>query len=264
MKRFSSFLLITGLFALSCNGGNEAEDERAADLEVVAVLQQKLQLVPDSLGIRYQLMNALSKVQDYTNALLQNDTLLMDDSANAPVLYRRGAILLESGDTSAAITALRSSSAAAPMFSEPLLQLAAIYANRGNAEAIQIADTLIRGSQEIRTTSQARFIKGLYYSNINDNAAAIAAFDECIQNDYTFLEAYIEKGLLLYDEKKYREALAVFERVIQVSNTFAEAYYQSGRCHEALGNTTEAKEYYQKAYGLDKTFTAARDAFKGL
>ncbi len=255
MNRRSCFLLFAGLFMIACNSGNESvQDEKATDLATVATLQQKLRLAPDSLGIRYQLMNALAKVQDYKNALLQNDTLLMDDDANAPVLYRRGAILLESGDTSAAIAALRQSSAAAPMFSEPLLQLAAIYANQGNAEAIQIADTLIRGSREIRTTSQARFIKGLYYSNINDNPAAIAAFDECIQNDYTFLEAYIEKGLLRYDEKKYQEALAVFERAIQVSNTFAEAYYQAGRCQEALGNENEAKEYYQKAYGLDKRF----------
>ncbi len=255
MKRYYSGWLIVALLLFSCNNDSEIEDdEKAASLAAVATLQRQLQLAPDSLGIRYQLMNALAKTADYTNALLHNDTLLMDDSANAPVLYRRGAILLESGDTAAAIVSLQHSSAAAPMFSEPLLQLAAVYASQGNPEALQIADTLIKGSQEVRTTSQARFIKGLYYSNTDDKEAAIAAFDECIQNNYTFLEAYVEKGLLLYDEKKYPEALAVFERAIQVSNTFAEAYYQSGRCHEAMGNENLAKEYYQKAYGLDKRF----------
>lgn len=254
MNRLCIYLL-SGSFFFACNGGDKPEQsEKAADLAAVATLQKKLQLAPDSLGIRYQLMNALAKTGDYKAAILQNDTLLLDDDGNAPVLYRRGSILLESGDTAAAITALKQSSAVAPMFSEPLLQLAAIYANQGNAEAVQIADTLIKGSQEIRTTSQARFIKGLYYSNINNNPAALAAFDECIQNDYTFLEAYIEKGLLLFDEKRYQEALPVFERAIQVSNTFAEAYYQAGRTQEALGNEAAAKDYFQKANGLDKSF----------
>ena len=41
---------------------------------------------------------------------------------------------------------------------------------------------------------------------------------------------------------------------------FPDAYYWMGICQEALGQTEEAKLNYQKAYGLDKTFTEAKEA----
>lgn len=249
-------------------GGNEATDareqEKVTDQAAVALLEKKLALRPDSLGIRYQLMNALAKVQDYKSALLHNDTLLIDDSANAPVLFRRGMILLESGDTSSAEKALEKASWYAPMFAEPRLQLAALYADRSDEKALSVTDTLISHSGETRVTTQARFIRGLYYSNINNKEKAVAQFDECIKNDYTFLEAYIEKGLLLYDLKQYAEALSVFERSIVVSNTFAEGYFQAGRCKEALGDKTAAKDYYEKALGLDPNLEAAKAALKEM
>ncbi len=265
-KRIVILVLIMAVLASSCNDGktSKADTESAANIAAVGVLQKKLQLAPDSLGIRYQLMNALAKVGQYEAALLQNDTLLMDDNENAPVLFRRGSILLETGDTTKAITQFQLASAAAPMFSEPLLQLAAIYANQGNPEALKITDVLIKGSQEAMTTSQARFIKGLYYSNLNNKDSALIAFDECIQNDYTFLEAYIEKGLLLYDSQQYEAALTVFERAIQVSNTFAEAYYQAGRCKAVLGDKIAAKDLFEKAVGLDNSLEAAKEALKNI
>ncbi|MFT4019028.1 MAG: tetratricopeptide repeat protein, partial [Agriterribacter sp.] len=183
----------------------------------------------------------------------QNDTLLKGDSANAVFWYRRGAIQLNKGDTTAAITSLQTAVQKEPMFMEPLLDIASVYAVRSDSSAITATNKVIQLTPDPKLKSEARFIQGLYYSNINDKAKALASFDECIKNDYTFLDAYVEKGLLLYDSKDYKAALAVFEQSIQVSNTFAEGYYNAGRCEEALGNKEEAKLYYEKAYGLDKS-----------
>lgn len=259
-------LLFLLVFIYSC-GGNDGEDTAGLPDEnavLIAQLQQKVQLNPDSLGTRYQLMNALAQGGKYKEALLQNDTLMAEDTANAALWYRRGDMLLQTGDSVNGIRALERSVKVAPAFAEPQLQLAAIYAGRSHADAIKIADRIIAMSREARTTSQAYFIKGLYYSNINEADKALAQFDECLKTDYTFLDAYIEKGLLLYDKQRYKEALVVFERAIQVSNTFAEAYFQAGRCQEAMDSKENAKAYYQKALGLDKDFEAAREALERL
>lgn len=263
------FSVLLSLIILVSSCGADAGKEKSAALPddnaiVIAQLQKKVQLNPDSLGIRYQLMNALASGGKYKEALLQNDTLMSVDDTNAALWYRRGDILLQSGDSSDGMNALQKSVAIAPAFAEPQLQLAAIYANKSNAEAVTLADKIIAISSEAKIASQARFIKGLYYSNINETDKALVQFDECIKNDYTFLDAYVEKGLLLYDKQKFTEALAVFERAIQVSNTFADAYFQAGRCEEALGNKENAKAYYQKTLGLDKNFTAAEEALKQL
>lgn len=256
--------IVTALTVLffSCNDSGDKTSAAATKAAELLVLEKQVAARPDSVGLRYQLMNELLKNNLYAEAMAQNDTLLKADSANAVFWYRRGAIQLQQGDTATAIASMQTAVQKEPMFMEPLLDIASVYAARSDSNAITATDKVIRIASDPRIQSEARFIQGLYYSNTNDKAKALASFDECIKNDYTFLDAYVEKGLLLYDSKEYKAALAVFEQTIQVSNTFAEGYYNAGRCEEALGNKAEAKLYYQKALGLDKDFKAAKDALE--
>jgi tetratricopeptide (TPR) repeat protein len=258
--------IVTALTVLffSCNDSGDKTSAAATKAAELLVLEKQVAARPDSVGLRYQLMNELLKNNLYAEAMAQNDTLLKADSANAVFWYRRGAIQLQQGDTGKAIASMQTAVQKEPMFMEPLLDIASVYAARSDSNAITATDKVIRIASDPRIRSEARFIQGLYYSNTNDTAKALASFDECIRNDYTFLDAYVEKGLLLYDSKGYKAALAVFEQTIQVSNTFAEGYYNAGRCEEALGNKAEAKLYYQKALGLDKDFKAAKDALERL
>jgi len=238
---------------LACNGNAGKTNNQSGKTAELMLLEKQVAARPDSVGLRYQLMNELLKNNLYAEAIAQNDTLLKEDSANAVFWYRRGVIQLQHGDTNTAIASMQTAVQKEPMFMEPLLDIASVYAARSDSNAITTTNKVIRIATDPRIKSQAKFIQGLYYSNINDKARALASFDECIKNDYTFLDAYVEKGLLLYDSKDYKAALAVFEQTIQVSNTFAEGYYNAGRCEEALGNKEEAKLYYEKAHGLDKS-----------
>ncbi len=104
----------------------------------------------------------------------------------------------------------------------------------------------------------------MYYSNINEKAKALEYFNKAIQADYSFLDAYMDKGQVLYDEKKYAEAISVFQLALKVSATYADAYYWLGKCQEALGKKEDARLNYQRAYGLDKSLTEAKDAAERL
>ena len=64
----------------------------------------------------------------------------------------------------------------------------------------------------------------------------------------------------MFDQKNYKEAFKVFDLAATVSSTFPDAYYWIGRCQEAMGQKQDAKLNYQRAYGLDKTFTEAKEA----
>lgn len=249
---------------LACNGNADKSNTSTGKTAELMLLERQVAARPDSVGLRYQLMNELLKNSLYAEAMAQNDTLLKADSANAVFWYRRGAIQLQQGDTGTAIASMQTAVQKEPMFMEPLLDIASVYAARFDSNAITVTNKVIRIASDPRIQSEARFIQGLYYSNTNDRAKALSSFDECIKNDYTFLDAYVEKGLLLYDSKNYKAALAVFEQSIQVSNTFAEGYYNAGRCEEALGNKAGAKLYYEKALGLDKGLSAAKEAWERL
>ena len=104
----------------------------------------------------------------------------------------------------------------------------------------------------------------MYYSNVNDKAKALENFNKAIRYDYTFLDAYMDKGRILYDQKKYNDAASVFQLALKVSATYADAYYWLGKCQEKMGKKEEARLNYQRAYGLDKSLTEAKEAAENL
>ncbi|HEY1870178.1 MAG TPA: tetratricopeptide repeat protein, partial [Chitinophagaceae bacterium] len=104
------------------------------------------------------------------------------------------------------------------------------------------------------------YFKGVYYSNINDKANALNYFNKAIEFDYTFLDAYMDKGRILFDQKKFKDAASVFQLTLKISATYADAYYWLGKCQEAIGQKEDARSNYLRAYGLDKTLTEAKDA----
>lgn len=254
----------------ACNnaGGRNGEDKVSGDstasAETSVSLADSVRKYPDSLGLRVRYVQQLNQQEKFPDALQELNALLKKDSTNAALWFQQGAVLARSGDTVRSIPSLERSLRLAPLFAQPQIELAAIYSARSDPRALTYADRLIRSSEDPAILTQARFIKGLYYSNRNQLEAALRAFDECIQNDYTFLDAYIEKGLILFDQKKYPAALQVYQKAITVSNRFIEAYYQSGRCHEAIGNKEEAIAAYEKAISLDPTFEEAKERRKNL
>jgi tetratricopeptide (TPR) repeat protein len=141
--------------------------------------------------------------------------------------------------------------------------LALRLAETKNSLVISLCDSLIK-ADSLNLHADPYYYKGIYYSAINDKAKALSLFDEAIRHDYNFLDAYIEKGSLLYDEKKFVEALKTFQLANTISNTFPDAYFWTGKCQEAMGQKDEARLNYQRAYELDKTFTTAKEAMDKL
>ena len=246
---------------VSCGGAGKPAMTKSDSVNALVVeLQQGVKNNPDSIGIRYRLLDVLADAERYKEAINQTDSLIAMDSSNAVFWYKRGVLEEKTGDTVAAIHNLRASIARAPMFLEPMLELTFLLANQENAEALTWADAIITHEETPQAVVRARFLKGVYYANVNDKAKALAAFDDCIRYNYTFMDAYIEKAILLYDEKKYDEALKTVQKANLVSNSFTDAYYWMGRCYEALGNKELAIDNYKKTLGLDPDYKEAKEA----
>ena len=129
--------------------------------------------------------------------------------------------------------------------------------------ALQMADALLIG-KKANADKEAFFIKGLYYSFINEKIKAISYFDKCLALNYTFMDAYREKAIALYDFGKYEEALAVLDKAITLQNNFDEGYYYSGQCLEKLNRKDEAIQAYQNALVYDPDYIEAKDALGKL
>jgi tetratricopeptide (TPR) repeat protein len=230
--------------------------------EAITMLEQGTKQFPENPEFSRRLSEVYSHMGKSTQALEQYNNLLQKDSADFEIWYDKGVLLAQMKDTAAAIQALEKSFSLQPI-NYSGLALATLYVSLKNPRALVICDLLLRTDTADQQTEPI-FMKGVYYSEIKDYNKALQHFDECIKRDWKMTDAYIEKGIVLFDQKKTTEALEIFKLASTVSNTNADAYFWLGRSHEALGNKNEAITNYQRAISLDRNFEEAWERIQRL
>ncbi len=249
-------------FACKDTGSNNNWPDRA-QLELLNDLEKDVIQYPDSASLRMRYVNALDSMQMYPKAIAQVDSMIQRDSLNNGLWFAKGQLQESSKDTSKAIASYEKALKIYPSV-EAQLHLANLYAERRNEAALVICQNISQMSLGRETDASCDFIAGVYHARKGNNARAIAFFDRAISNNYTLMEAYMEKGFVYYGEKKYPEALKVFETAITVSNTYADAYYWKAKTYEAMGDKEQALLNYERSLGLDQQLTEARQAIKRL
>jgi tetratricopeptide (TPR) repeat protein len=225
----------------------------------IAFLTQALKEIPNSLLLHLSLARSYDAQNKTDDALKICDAILQQNPEQVDVIKMKAKLLDKKGNKDESIAILEKAYHLTPFDVDLNYILALKYAESKNAKVITLCDSLIK-KDSLHLHAEPYYYKGIYYSNINDKAKALALFDETLQHDYLFLDAYIEKGAIFYEQKKYNEALKLFQLLNTISNTFPDAYYWIGKCQQALGQREEALVNYQRAYGLDKTFKEAKDS----
>ena len=179
---------------------------------------------------------------------------------NDRLFFIRATLLSENGDTAAAITSLKKAARLVPS-SDYLLRLATLFAENRNDTALIIADDLKRFKV---LPEQILYIKGVYYSSINNKKKSIELFDQALTINFTFMDAYREKALILYDQQKYEEALQVLNKAVTLQNSFEEGHFYMGKCLEQLNRKDEAIDAYQRALMYDANYIEAKEALRKL
>lgn len=264
MKRMSYvfFYSITAI-CFSCNNNEEpALPAMPNENQKEAQLKHAIANYPDSLLLVEKLIQYYRDKGAYDSALVITDNAIKRAPNVAGLWDIKATLHFENEDT---INAIRSFEKAIDIFPLPeyIMSLGTIYAQTKNPKALVLADALI-GADKAKAAKEAIFIKGLYYNYANDKKKAIALFDSCIRLDYTYMFAYREKAIALYDEGKYEEALKVLTRAVTVQNNFDEGYYWMGNCYKKLNKKEEAIKSYHTALMYDKDFIEARDSLKTL
>lgn len=230
--------------------------------EAIRLLKDCMQKFPANTSFPGLLGDCYVQSGRTNQALDLYDNMLVKDSLDFEAWYEKGLLLEQLKDTAGAIASLRKAYAIQPV-NTYALELAHIYAEQGNDKALQLCDEVM--SKDARNELlDPIFIKGIFYSNTRKYKKAIVQFDSCIGRDWKFTDAYLEKGIALFEQKDYEEALKTFLMTIKVSNTYPDGYYWVGRCYEAIDNKDEAVLYYKRAFALDKDFTEAAAAIKRL
>lgn len=119
--------------------------------------------------------------------------------------------------------------------------------------------------------SNALFYIGTVYQAKNDTANAEGFYNKALKLDPNNknaknalnvmrdarIDKMIDKGMDLYNEKKYREALLEFNKVVSLNSQHAYAHYYKGMVYDALQNYSLAIASYKKAVSLTKDLNMA-------
>lgn len=229
----------------------------------ITFLNQAIKEMPGSLLLRLSLARSYDAQNKTDDALAVCDEILQKNPVQVDVLKMKADLLYKKNKMDESTATLEKAYNIAPFDLDLNYQLAYQYAENKNVKVISLCDSLIE-KDSLHVHAEPYYFKGLYFSYTNDKTKAIAQFNQAIQHNYNYLNAYIEKGRVLYDQHQFYEAMKVFQLSQTISPSFADAYYWIGKCQESTGQKDEAKSNYQKAYGLDKTFIEAKEAAEKL
>ena len=258
------FSFATILFACNNNNPSGRLETKDSLQQLLLSIRDSIKKYPEDTLLKYDLVTTLQEAGRYKEAVsfLDSMNFTKGDPANMKAyytyLFKRSELLAQAADTANAIKTLELFVIPGEL-TEAGKQLANLYAETKNPKAISICDSMNKNDAS-KKDPEPDYLKGVYYDNINDHENALKQFNSCIRKDYTFLDAYMEKGRILYNRKKYDEAMKVYDLAITVSNSFADAHFWKAKCQEALGQKEEAKISYQRAYAFDKTLTEAKEA----
>ena len=225
----------------------------------ILYLEAALKELPKSFLLQLTLARSLFALNKTAEALKICNDILQKNPDQVDMLKLKAELLDKTGNTTEAIGILERAYQFTPYNIDLNYELAYKYAENKNAKVIALCDSLIR-IDTLGHHAEPYYYKGIYFSNINDKSTALDLFGKAIQHDFNYLNAYIEKGKVQLSLKKVTAALATFQLANTISPQFPDAYYWIAKCQEELGQKDEARLNYQRAYGLDNTFTEAKEA----
>jgi tetratricopeptide (TPR) repeat protein len=225
----------------------------------ISFIDEASKKLPQSIALKISQARGYQQKNNLDKSIAICNEIINEYPGQLDALQLKAELLQAQNKQGEALATLEKAYAYGPGDAELAHSLAFAYAEAKNNKVLSLCDSLIKVDVEAKH-AEPYYFKGVYYANIGNNKQAVSFFDQAIQHDFYFLDAYMEKGNLYYKAKNYKDALATFELATRVSPTFADAYYWSGKSKEAMGDKAEAKLDYQRAYGLDKSMKEAKEA----
>lgn len=224
-------------------------------------LQDAIQKLPNSIAFQIGLARGYQQKEKTDEALAIVNRIIEKYPGQIDAIMLKSE-LLKDNKQGESLSLLEKAYSLAPADRQLAYELAFEYAESENEKTLALTDSLIKaGTAEIE---KAFYIRGRYYASIKNTSKAIKNYNESLRHNYNFLDAYRDKGQILFEMKQYDAALQNIRLGLKVNATVPEFYFLMGQIFQEKGEKGEAKLNYEKAYGLDKTFIEAKKAADGL
>lgn len=252
------FLLFFG--ACSSNQPGEQESEKTTTDSIAALAFR----YPDSIPLQLQWHKQNIAGENTAIAVEALNTLHKLNPERTDILNLLSQGYLKSTDSIGAIMTMQKSLSLDVNQPEVEAALCFLFAVRGDLMAIPIADRLIKGAKDNTQLARGHYLKGIFYSNVGYDERALAAFDSSIISSFTFTDAYLEKSIILYEQKRFGEAITLLEKASALDKLNAETYFLLAKNHDAKNNKKEAIFFYEQTLILDTSYPTAKKALHRL
>lgn len=265
--RFRVLYLLTLISAVlvlkSCNNETEKKEVNPKNKKVDFLESDALSF-PDSASLHLRWAEELLAQGDTAGGI---DVLLKYQDhfpGNTSILNGIGYASLLAKDTNAAIFHLENSLFINQNQPEIEMELAFIFQSQNNSRWNEISTLMIGDAQNQIRSSRGYFVRGIYESNHNLLDQAVASFDSSILQQFTFVDAYIEKSLLLIEKNNVKQAMDGLYKALELDRKNPDIYFLAGECKRKLNEFEGAKNFYLQALELDPNHAGARDNLKKI
>lgn len=129
-------------------------------------------------------------------------------------------------------------SISAPLFADALADAQRLIRKGQYPQALEAVDRQLASAPD---DPQARFLKGVIYSETNKTDEAIAVYTKLNQDYPEFPEPYNNLAVLYARQKQYEKACMALDMAIQAHPSYATAYENLGDLYVKLANQAYGK-----------------------
>jgi tetratricopeptide (TPR) repeat protein len=197
-----------------------------------------------------------SKCFEYVNNALRADVNLPQ------AYYLKGWAYKEVGDTTLAISSMRTACEQDPAFYDAFMQLALLCQAQGDA----LAGQYLRTCTELKPmSSEAWYNRGMWCQANNEDSVALACYARIKTVDEKNALPWYNTGWIYLERTGNPEAaVAEFTRALELLPTYHEAFYNRGLAYERTGSLDSAAADYVRTLSIMPSFDLAANGMERL
>lgn len=221
-----------------------------------------IRLDPKNTDAMLKLAELYLYVEKYDDAFTLVNHAIKINPYIGRAYFLKGMIYIETHDTERAISSIQTAIEQDPNNYDAYIQVGLLFAAKGNAIALSYYDD---ASNIEPQNPEPYYDKGMFYQFGGDYNNAIKQYQELLQVDSTYKNAYYNLGVIYNEEKKdYKTSLNYFSQAIKYDSTYYMAYYGRADCYEMLKQYDKALADYAHAYRINPKFKDAEEAYNRL
>ncbi len=221
------------------------------------VMEEVVERFPDRIPSLLKLSETQYILKQYEQSLLTVTKILIRESNNPEGHFMKGMNFRAMGEIDKAIGAFQMTTELNPEHIDAWLIAGDLFDQKGLSIALDYYEAAINIDPE---NVSAWHSKAFYLQNNGKDKEAIAIYKKINHIDKSYLDAYLNAGILYMTIDSLDKAMEQFNIMASIKPQNHLPYYYRGLIYDARGDTEAARTEFQNSVNLNSEFSKAKEA----